>query len=815
MESLFYDLRHAVRQLRHRPLLAAVAVLSIAVGIGANTAILSAASALLFTAPPGLDDPSRIVEVSRTMGGRSRDTFSWPELLDLREGAADAFEGLAAWSLRPLSYATGTGTDPERVSGMGVSGNYFDIMGVQPLRGRFFTADEDRVPMRAPVAVVSEAFWRDHLGAAPDVVGRTLSLNRHTFTIIGVAPASFRGHIYGVRPDVYLPMMMQAVMHPGFNAWNVRWASWFTIVGRLKPGVSIATANAAVQTVFRRLPQTTNDPRNARSAAVDAIGLVPAAGRAPTGAFLGMLMGLVGIILMVTCANVAGMLLARAAARSREIAIRLALGSSRARLVRQLLMEALLLFGIGGGLGLLIATWSTGLLTTLNVPSPTPITIDVSPDLRVLGVGLLLALVTGVIFGLVPALQSTRHDLADAMKTSAGAVIGRGGRLRRAFVMGQIGLSMVLLLSAGLFLRSLQRAAGMPTGFDQAGVETTAFDLSIDGYDSLRGRVFLAQLEANLRAAPGVTGVGFTTDLPLDLGISEQPAYVPGSPAADDKGRVQSAFNAVNGGYFDALRIPLRSGRVFDARDVAGASDVVVISRTFADQVWPGAEPLGQSLRLGSEDGTPLTVIGVVEDVKNQTLMESVEPTMYLPLTQQYVPGLTLLVRGAPGRDAAATLRRVVRETDPALSVSAIIPLESVTSFGLLPQRLAAGITTALGVLALILSALGVYGVVAFGVAQRTREIGIRMALGAHRGNVIRLVLRGGMGLALPGLVFGLAGGGALSVVLRSFLLGVGPADPVTFVSIPLLLLAAVALACWAPARRAAAVEPSSALRAE
>jgi len=810
--SIGLDLRSALRTLRQRPLFALVAIASVAIGIGATTTIFSVANALLLKPPAGIDDPARVVEVSRTMGGRGRDTFSYPEMLDLRAQASDAFEYLAGWNLAPLSYSTGG--DGERIIGFAVSWNYFRVMGVTPLRGRFFTAEEDQVPMASPVAVVSEAFWRERLGADPDVVGRTITLDRHSFTVIGVVPASFRGHIFGVRPAVYLPMMMMGAVRPGFNEFTERRASWFVIVGRLKPGVSVATADAAAKTVFARMPQTSDDPRNARSATVELIGLVPAAGRPVTRAFLGMMLGLVFVILLVTCANVAGMLLARGAARSREIAIRLALGSGRGRLVRQLLTESLVLFALGGGAGLLITFWGTGLLASVPLPTPVPLALDFSPDLRVVAAGLALALATGLVFGLAPALQATRHDLAEAMKAS-GVETGRSGRLRRAFVMGQVGLSMILLLSAGLFLRALQKAANVSTGFDAHNVSTVSFDLSIDGYDEARGQVFLRDLLDRLRAAPGVAAAAAANDLPLDLNITESPAYVPGAPVADAEGWVQSAFYVATPGYFETMRIPVVQGRDFDARDGAGSQPTVVVSRTFAERVWPGRNPIGQTLRWGEKDGPVRTVIGVVGDVKNQSLMETAEPTMYLPATQVYQPRLTVVVRGASGADPSAILRRVVHEADPALSLSTIVPMETVAAAGILPQRLAALITSVLGALALLLSALGVYGVVAFMVAQRTREIGVRMALGARANDVVRLVLRSGLRLALPGLLFGLVAGLALSWLLRSFILDVTPGDPVTFLGVPAVLTAAVALACWAPARRAAAVEPSTALRAE
>ncbi len=812
MESLWYDLRHALRQLRQRPLVAAVAVLSIAVGIGATTAVLSVANALFLKPPSGVADPARAVEVGRTQGGRGRDTFSYPELLALREAADSAFSGLAGWQPASLSYSTAG--DGERLNAMAVSWNYFDIMGVPPAAGRFFTADEDATPLTHPVAVVSERFWRSRLAAASDVVGREIVLNRRTFTVIGVAPASFRGHLVGLHPDVYVPLMMMGVVRPGFSAFGEVRASWLLIVGRLRDGVTLAGANSAVQTAMARLHPDDGDPRNRRSAAVDPLGLIPAMGRGPAGAFLGLMLGFVGIVLLVTCANVAGMLVARAAARTREIAIRLALGSGRRRLVRQLLLESLVLFGAGGTLGLVLAVGITGLATRIPLPTPVPVSIDIAPEASVLLGGLALALLTGVVFGLAPALQASRPDLAGAMKPG-GAAPGHGGRLRRAFVTGQVGLSLILVLAAGLFLRSLQRAAAVATGFDGTGVSTVAVDLSKDGYDEARGNAFLADVLARLRAAPGIAAAGAATDLPLDLSISETPAWEPGSPAANPDGWVNSAYTVVSEGYLEALHVTVVQGRTFDPRDAADAQPVAVVSRTFAERVWPGQDPLGRTVRIGGAEAPPRTVVGVIADVKNQMLMESTGPAMFVPVTQAYQPEITIVARGIPGTDAAATLRQVLHEADPRLSTSAVQSLETITAVGTLPQRLAAIITSALGLLALLLSAMGVYGVVAFLVAQRTKEIGVRRALGAQDRDVVRLVLRGGLSLAVPGIVVGIAAGFALSRLLRSFILGVAPGDPVTFLGGPAVLLAAVLLACWAPVRRALAAQPTEALRAE
>ena len=811
MDSILRDFRFALRMLRHRPLVAVVAAASIAIGIGATTAVFSIARALLLRAPAGIEAPSRVVEIGRTTGGRGFDTFSYPELVDVRTQATP-LQLAAGWRLQPLSVLV-DGT-ARRATGLVVSQSYFEVMGVRPAVGRFFRPEEDRTPGADAVAVVAHGFWQEQLGADPGVVGRTITLNRHAFTIVGVAPRAFRGHIAFLHPDVYLPMMMMGVARPGFDDFDERRASWLQMVGRLAPGATIAQADAAVKTVMARVTPPAADARNTRSAAVVPLGPLPGPGRAVAGAFLLMIGVLTGLVLLVTAANVAGMLLARALARERETAIRLALGAGRARLVRGLVIEAIAIFAIGGGAGVALAVWATAALSALQLPAPDPIVLDVRPDPGVLAAGLVLALVTGCAFGLAPALQSSRPDLMLAIRGDAGSRAGRGSRLRRAFITAQLMLSLTLLLSAGLFLRSLQRAASVPTGFSADGVGVVSFDLSIDGYDEAAGHAVMGRLLERLRAQPGIVAAAAVSDAPLDLSVSESPSYPEGFEQAD--AGIGTAFAVATDGYFETVGTPLQAGRTFDARDRAGAPAVAVISRSLAERAWPGEIALGRRIRFGGPDEPLRTVVGVVADVKSQTLMETARPTIYLPHTQVYEPRMTVMARGAAyGPGLVTAMQAAIRDVDPSLSLTAVQSLADVTSLGTLPQRLAAWITSGLGLMALLLSALGVYGVIAYAVAQRTREIGVRIAVGATRADVVRLVLRDGLRLALPGLGLGLAAGLAVGRLLRGFILGVAPADPAAFVLAVAALLGAVLAASWTPARRAARIQPVHALRSE
>ncbi len=547
---------------------------------------------------------------------------------------------------------------------------------------------------------------------------------------------------------------------------------------------------------------------------VQTLGALPGPGRVLVSAFLALLFALVTMVLVITCANVAGMLIARASAREKEFAIRLAIGSGRAAVIRLLLAESILLFTAGGLAGLALARWGATLLSSIRLPIPVPVELNFLPDLRVLLFGLVVAIGTGLLFGLAPALQASRTSILGILKSESARRVSRGGRMRRAFVIAQVTLSLVLLACAGLFLRSLQRATRIETGFDAQNVLLVGLNLDLDGYDEARGRVFQRAMLQRVRALPGVTAVGFGEDLPLDLSVNEGPMVPEGSidPGTGAARELQSAFSRVGGDYFTTLRIPVLQGRAFRAEDAEGALRVIIVSRNFAEQAWPGQNALGKRINTRWDGGPPPTVIGVVGDVKHQTLMEATRPTVYLPVTQNYASALTLVVRGTLN---ASALRAAILDVDPRLSLSLIQPLDRYTSLGIMPQRIAAWLTTSLGLLALLLSALGVYGVIAFTVAQRTREIGTRMALGAERRDVLRLVVRDAVRLAAPGLILGLLLSLAIAQLVRGFILGVAAIDPLTFTVAPLALLGVVALAGWLPARRAARIEPIQALNSQ
>jgi predicted permease len=579
----------------------------------------------------------------------------------------------------------------------------------------------------------------------------------------------------------------------------------------------VEEADAQVKGVYERLAEAYPESNKDRSGAVVSLGLIPGAGRPGVSAFLFVLLGMVGLILVVTCANVAGMFIARATAREKEIAVRLALGSGRSRLVRQLVVESLVIFILGGAVGGALGAWLLGMVPVEQLPVPIPIHVDLSPDVRVLFFGLALTLLTGLVFGLLPALQTTRLDLMSSLKDD-GSSHGGASRLRRVFVAGQVGLSLVLLMAGGLLLRSLQEAATVETGFDPSDAYLAEVDLSLEGYSPDEGRVFHQALVDRLRALPGVEQAALSIDLPLDLGSHGTAVSPEGWTGANGRDDLGVDFNYVSDGYFETLGIPIRQGRGFTADDSDGTEPVVVVSETFASTVWPGENALGRRLRVSMPDIDEewRTVVGVVADVKNQMLTESAKPFVYVSLMQAYRPDSYVVVKARGGiAHVAPALRRAILEGDGTLSVTPVISLERYTGIGILPQRIAASITAVLGLLALLLAGVGIYGVVAVAVSQRTREIGIRMALGAGRRRVLALILRGGLWLALPGLVLGGVASLGVGRLLRFLLLGLSPVDPVALVGVSVLLLGVVLLASVVPARRAAAVHPVEALRSE
>jgi predicted permease len=809
MPELLNDVRYAVRSLSKRPGFTLVAVLSITLAIGFNTAIFSAVNALLLRPVPGVVGADRVVELGRTNRGSGFDSFSYVDFTDLRENVAELSE-LAAWRMLPVSHGGDEGG--ERLVAMVVSPGYFPALGITPAAGRFFGEDDD-VPGASPATVViSHAFWQTRLGGAPDVVGRTVDVNRAPFTVIGVTPPSFRGHFPLVGVDMWLPVARIDLAEPSFAMANFdrRGSIWHNVIGRLAPGVPMDRAELAVRAEMARLAEAYPETNETRGATLLELGPVPGGGRGMIRGFLGALLALVALVLLVAAANVGGMLLARGAAREREVAIRLALGSGRVRLVRQLTAEAVLLFLLGAAAGLALAWWASSLISVISAPG-LAITLDLAPDRTVFLFTLGIALATGLLFGLVPALQTSRPELVSSLKDE-GRTGRRGVRTRRLFVAVQVGVSIILMTAGGLLVRSLHEARQVSPGFDPDGVHLVTLDLSLDAYTDQTGPPFQAELRTALADRPGVSHAALAVDLPMDLSEWGNAVWPDGWDDPEGRGMSVDA-NFVSADYFETLRIPVIRGRGFNDADRRGSTLVVVVSETLAREAWPDRDPIGRRIRWSDRESEPRTVIGVVADTKNQTLGEPLDGMVYLPLLQEYQGAVSVLARG-PGV-TPAILRSALLELDPRLAISTPQTLAEITAVGLLPARVAAYVAGLLGALGLFLSALGIYGVVAHGVVQRRREIGIRMAIGAHAGRVLRGVVGDGLRLALPGLLLGTLAALVVARLIRGMLFGVSPMDPLTLATVALLLMATVGLASWIPARRAASVDPVEALRAE
>jgi predicted permease len=806
MGMLLQDLRYAVRQFVKRPGFTAVAVLTLALGIGATVAIFSIINAVMLRPLP-VHEPHRLVALSTaTTGGESTYSFSYPDYLGYR-GGLGALSGLAAYDMREFSLRAADLAEP--VLGVATSDNYFRVLGVHPAKGRFYMAEADGAGNPDMVAVLSFNAWRERYDSDPGVIGKTLHLNGYPMTIIGIAPEGFTGTLVGISPEIWVPLAAAPQLEgiPTFlSLLRVR------TVGRLAPGVSHAQAQAALAVRARQLAADpgTNLEIPARIDLHPVTGL-PADDRAAIVGFLALLFAIAGLVLGIASANVAGMLLARATHRRKEVAIRLSMGAGRGRLVRQLLTESILLWTLGGTAGILVSVWITELLLTFRHSLPVPVDLDLSVDLRVLGFALVLSLATGVVFGLVPALRATRTDLVTVLK--GGDRRGRHrSRLQSSFVIGQIATSLLLLITAGLLVRALQRAWTLDPGFNPDQVVIASFDFSLNGYDSPRGQELLRELRARLEATPEVESTALASAVPLGTMLHFARVELPGRPSPGGQG-FRADMNSIFPGYFHALQISLLRGRSFTAADRQGATPVAIISETTAQRLWPEGGAIGARIQL---EETSLEVVGVAADVQNRKLGEAPGLYVYRPYAQDPRLNATLILRTRGDEAAAlARLRREVRALDPDAPLMTAAALRNWIGHDLLPQRIAAALTGAFGLVGLLLAAIGLYGIMAYWVGQRTHEVGVRMALGARSAHVLRLIMRQGLALVAGGVLIGIAASLAATRLLSSLLFGVSPTDPLTFAGIAVFFTTVALLASYLPARRATRVDPMVALRAE
>ena len=813
-----FDVRYALRRLVRARGFTLAAALTIALGVGANTAIFSIVNAVLLRPPTAVAEPERLVGLfTSDYSGPPYGSSSIPDILDFGAQSSDVFVGVAGFSPRPA--AVGSNDNLERVAVEVVTDNYFQVTGVQPVLGRAFGA-EQRVKGGDPVVVISSALWRRRFGSDPAIVGKTLRMNAREFTIIGVAPNGFNGSLRGLVNDVWAPASLGAYVGMGDSFYDGRGDRGSFVFARLKPGVTLEQAQTRMNVVARQLhaayPDSWTDvSKNGRRITLlpERETRIPPQARGPALGFIALLMATVALVLLVCCANVAGLLLARAAGRLKEVGIRISLGASRATIIRQMLTEAVLLAALGGVVGTAVTIWAMRALMALGTPAqiPVPISLDLQPDYRVMWFTLAVTLITGVVFGLAPALRASRADVVSALKvdTPAMRLGGRRFSLQGALVVGQVTLSTLLLVGALLFIRTLRAAATIDPGFR---VDNMLM-LSINPRPGEEGRVDPQQVALGVRdrvaALPGVTNVSWANAVPLGLDASRRRIDVEGYRAREGED-MEFHYSVVGPRYFETMQITLLRGRGFTENDRSGAPRVVVVNEAFAKKFWGDADPIGKSLLRGDER---IEVVGLARDGKYVSISESPRPYVFYPQLQN-PDGVMLLVRtsGEPMRMLEA-VRREVAGVAPDWMMERPTTLNAHIGASLLPQRIAASLLGVFGVVALLLAAVGLYGVVAFAVAQRTREIGIRVALGAPSGDVLKLMLRQGMKLAGLGLLIGLPLAAGAAKLISSFLLGAGAADPFVFVIAAVALGAVTAIASYIPARRASRVDPMVALR--
>ena len=794
------DVRYGLRMLARKPGFTAVAVITLALGIGANTATFSVANTLLLGTSRQVEDPAELTRMHITWAsGLEFGSFSYPDFIDLQE-RNDVLTGLIASSIRPFHLSDGNSND--RITGSIVSGNYFDVLGVAPAPGRGFLPEEYETAGTHPVAVLSHGLWQRRFGADPSVIGGTVSLNNYSFTAIGVAPRGFAGVNAGIAPDLWVTLKMQDVLLPGPSLMEARGSHWLNfVIGRLKPGVTRAQSEDSLNGNMARLIEEYPNTNEGKSVTLYPESGLPPFIRPAFVGFMGLMFAVVGFVLLLACGNVAGLMLARLSARRKEIGVRLSLGASRGRLIRQLLAETIPLCLLAGSAGLAIAL---GLLRAIRTMVPSagfPIDTNISLDWSVLVFTLSASMLTGLLFGLMPALQATRRDLVSALKDSGASLEGKRSRTRQVLVL------------AGLSVGSLSNARNLDPGFVPDNMLMASIELGLQGYDETGGRTFRQSLIERVERLPGVAAVGLTNTIPLTLSTSDRGVVPEGFEVAEgsDSPNVLEAF--VDEGYFDAMGITMLAGRALDRRDNKNGPATLIINEAFAERFWPGEDPIGKYVETLRDNHV---VVGMVRTGKYRTLGEAAEPYMYFSAYQQYRTNTVLMVRTASDPSSlAGSLREEIRALDRTLPVSGLTTMHEAMGFALFPAQMAARAVSGFALLALILAAVGLYGLISYSVNQGMRDIAIRMAIGARPRDVLGRVLRGGMTLTLAGLGVGLAGGAALAMVAGTLMYGVGATEIGPYLAAVASLGFVALVATYLPARRASRIDPMEILRGE
>src|SRR6202050_449692 len=815
VETSWQDLRFAARMLRKNPSFTTVAVLTLALGIAANTTVLSWISATLLNPIPGVAHTSDLAPVIR--GNRPDHPpppFSYPDLRDLSE-RTQTFSGLLG---DHDDYMSLTGVaKPERIYGALTTANYFDVLGVHPILGRAFLPEEGTLRAGAAVIVIGYAVWQNHFAGDPQIVGKTIQINRHPYTVVGVAPRDFTGCAPGLRTELWIPVSMDRDVW-GFNRPDYRGIFWLNVLGKLRPGVTKNHAQAELNLLMRgiaeRFPEDHRGSPNEIS--LDPLWRSPFGINGRLYKVLPMLLGLAGVLLLLACANVASLLLVRSVGRRREIAIRLGMGASRKQIIRQFLIESLLLGLLGGTAAIAIAVWTSRSLVAFFPPSSLPLTNDAHIDQRVLFVTIAVSILASIIFGILPALRSSRLPVQSVLKEEATSVslTLHKSRLLSGLVVAQISLSLVLLVCAGLFTRSLQKAQQSDPGFEASHLLLASYELSPAGYTAATGTAFDRQVLDRLSALPGVESVTLADFSPLSFSIHSDYLQIEGYvPQPHESMEISRAILGPN--YFRTLRTSVISGREFTEADTPDSQLVAVVNQAFVDRYWPGEDAIGKQV---TDSGERFTIVGVARSAKYRLLTSPTEPVIYFPSYQAYSPThdttIHLRTTGDP-RAMASSVEETIHQINPELPLFNVNPLSVTMQLGSLFERVAATFAGSFGLLAMLLAAVGIYGVVAYSTRQRAREIGIRMALGAEKGGLYRLVIDPGFRLTLAGLAVGTALAVAFTRLLKAQLFGVSETDALTFASVGLLLAVVALVACHIPARRATRVDPMVALRHE
>jgi predicted permease len=819
LENFGQDIRYAVRMLRKAPGFTAAAVLTLALGIGANATIFSFINELLLRPPSGVEQPDRLMSVWNRLPDGQLMQFSYPDYLYFRDHN-QVFSSFVAFNSDPTQASWTQRGQSSLIYVRMVSANFFPALGVKSIIGRGFLPDEDATPGNNPVVVLSHKFWQERLDADPNVLGKTLTLNTHTFTVVGIAPANFEDLRPEFETDVWAPISMQQELEPGSDFLSDRETYWIFVVGRLKPGVTRAQAQANVSLVVSQLDREHPEPDRKRWGAA----VTPNSGIDPgaltyVDAFSALLMVLVGLVLLIACANAANLLLARASTRWREMTIRVALGAKRARILRLVMTESVLLALMAGGVGILLSIWSGQLILNLKPPMLSFLEFDLPLDWRVMGFTLLISTLTGLIFGLAPALQCSKIDVAARLKD--GSLGSRHkSRFRSVLVVAEVAACLVLLIGASLCVRSLLNARSIDPGFAVQNRLVVNLDLRILGYTDAQSRAFYSQLLDRVRALPGVRSASVTDYLPLGFESVGQGIQIEGRSPEQNKGLGAGAMSVVPD-YFRTMGIPLLQGREFADGDTANGPRVVIVNEALVRRYFRGENAIGKRIATTKYVNGNLTwvwneIVGVVKTGKYRSLRESAQPFLYHPFAQGFDPRATLVVETAGDpRPQIPEVRRVIQSLDPALPILESQTMSDYMNVPLFSARLTGALLGVFGALALALAMVGLYGVIAYSVAQRTREIGIRVALGANRRDVLRLVVGEGLKLTLIGTVIGLVVAFAVTRLIQSLLYGLSATDPATFALATILLVTIACMACYLPARTASRVDPMVALKHE